>query len=695
MNILQLVPKLNIGGVERSTIEVARYLTLNGHKSVVVSGGGKLERDLSAIGARQYVLPVGRKNPFTMIYCLFKLRQIIKCENINIVHARSRIPALTGYFAARSTRRTFITTAHGHYKKHLISRVMGWGKMVIVASEMMARHMRDSFGVPLEKMTVIPRGVDLKKYSFISPSEKTGKTFRVGMIARFTPLKGHLDFLKAASLIARNKHNLEIVLMGDRASASSEYIKKIDLAIHRLMLQKNVRFVESNEDVAEVLKELDVLVSANMEQEAFGRSIIEAQARGVPVVATRVGGVAENIKDEVTGLLCDPGDTDSIADRIMRYWDNPDLMRKIAEKARRHVEENYSLDKTMKMVTTAYGRVLKMKKVLVFKVSSLGDVILIIPSLRAIRERFRGAKVKVLVDVKFREVFESCPYLDEVITCDFKGRDRGFGFFTLARKLCSENFDISIDFQNNRKSHLLAFLASVPERYGFNNHKWSFFLNRKINPPTASVEPIKHQGKVLGLLGIMGTDPRLELWTGAADEEWADNFLKDNWVMEDQKLVAVSLSASERWKSKNWELEKMVELSELLAEKQSIRIVLLGVKGDERKAMEFIKRTTVKPVNAVGKTSIPRLVALVKRCNAMVTGDSSPMHVAAATETPFVAIFGPTDPARHAPPAKNYKIIHDKSKCTPCYKPKCSKGRICISTVTPQEVFDSLMEVME
>jgi lipopolysaccharide heptosyltransferase II len=696
MNVLQLVPKLNVGGVEKSTVEVARYLTLNGHKSVVVSGGGKLERDLAAIGARQHILPVGKKNPFTMVYCYFKIRQIIRRENIDIVHARSRIPALTGYFAARSMRKTFITTAHGHYKKHLISRVMGWGKIVIVASEMMARHMRDNFGVPIKRITIVPRGVDLKKFSFVSPSERAGKVFRVGMIARFTQLKGQLDFLKAASIVARKKHNLEIILMGDRSSASGEYMKKIDLAVHRLILQKNVKFIDSSQDVAEVLKGLDVLVSANREQEAFGRSIIEAQARGVPIVATRVGGVAENIKDGVTGLLCAPGDAGAMAEKIVQYSENPELMQKFAVNARKHVEENYSLEKVMKKTIEAYKRALGMKKILIFKMSSLGDCILSIPSIRAVRERFNNADIKVLVDVRFREVFDRCPYLDEVITCDFKGRDRALGFFALARRLCSEDFDISIDLQNNRKSHFLSFLSSIPQRYGYNNHKWSFFLNRKTNLPEKSLQPIKHQARVLGLLGIMGVDPRLELWTEDESESWVDSFLGDNWLKKDQKLVALSLSASKKWKTKNWELAKMVELSELLAEKHGIRIVLLGSKNDERKARAFMKKATVKPVNAVGKTNIPRLVSLVKRCSAMVTGDSSPMHAAAATETPFVAIFGPTDPARHVPESKNYKIIFKKVKCSPCYKPTClRKRKKCISLIEPQEVYDALMEVIK
>ncbi|MGD2278882.1 MAG: lipopolysaccharide heptosyltransferase II [Candidatus Omnitrophota bacterium] len=694
MNILQLVPKLNIGGVEKSTIEIARHLALNGHKAVVVSGGGRLERDLAAIGARHYNLPVGRKNPFSMVYSYFKLRQVIKRESIDIVHARSRIPALVGYFAARSTKRTFITTAHGHYKKHLISRVMGWGKVVIVASEMMARHMKDNFGVSPEKMVIIPRGVDLNRFSFIPPSRRKGKVFRIGMISRYTPLKGHVDFLKAMSRILRKRQDVEVILMGDRAAASSEYVKRIDLAIKRFMPERKVRFVESGESVAEVLRELDILVSANREQEAFGRSIIEAQARGVPVVATRVGGAAENVEDGVTGLLCEPSDPTDMAGKITAYLEDPALMEKIAVNARKYVKDNYSLDDVMEKTLATYKQALNVKKILVFKISSLGDVILSIPSVRAIREKFRKAAVKVLVDVKFREVFDGCPYLDEVITCDFKGRDKGLGLFALAKRLSSEGFDISIDLQNNRKSHLLAFLSGIPERYGYDNRKWSLFLNRKTPLPEKSLEPIKHQARVLGLLGVVRPEPRLELWESKEGERWADDFLRDNWLKKDQKLVAFSLSASKRWKTKNWEIGKMVELADILAERKGMRVVLLGTDDDEGKAREFVKKTAAKPINAVGKTSISRLVSLVKRCDALVTGDSSPMHVAVATGTPFVAIFGPTDPDKHLSPAKGHKVIYKKLECSPCYKPVCAKGGKCISDISTHEVFDALMEVV-
>ncbi|MFH1846392.1 MAG: lipopolysaccharide heptosyltransferase II [Candidatus Omnitrophota bacterium] len=695
MNILQLIPKLNIGGVEKGTIEVARYLTLNGHKAVVVSGGGIFEKNLAALGARHYKLSIGRKNPFYMIYSYFKLRNIILKENIDIVHARSRVPALVGFFAARSCGRTFITTAHGQYKKHLISRVMGWGKVVIVANELMARYMKENFGVPLKKMMIIPRGVDLKKFSFIQSQEKKAKRFRIGMVCRYTSLKGHADFLKAISYISRKRHNIEAVIMGDKSSAKPEYLKKLELISRRLMIDNIVTFKDSNADVSEVMKDMNILVSANREQEAFGRSVIEAQARGVPVVATKVGGLLEIIADGVTGLFCNPMDPSDMAKKIFRYIDTPDLMHEIALNARESVVKNYSLDKTMKMTVDAYAQILGRKNILIFKMSSLGDIILSMPSIRAIRERFRAARINVLVDARLREVLNNCPYIDEVITCDFKGRDKGLGFWKLAARLRSEDFDISVDLQNNRKSHLLAAFAAVKERYGYDNGKFSFLLNRKISLPSELKDPVGHQAGVLGIMGVVTLEKRLELWPSLDSEAWTENFLKDNWVKKDRGLIGFSLSASRRWQSKNWGLGSMLNLTEMLAKHQGMRVVIVGAREDQADALEFMKKSKAKPVNAVGKTNISQLISLIKRCDVFVAGDSAPMHIAAAVGTPFVAIFGPTDPARHLPPADKYKVFNTGQKCAPCYKPVCGmESPKCMTSIKPAMVFDGIMELM-
>lgn len=694
MNVLQLLPGMEVGGVERGTLEIARYLVLNGHKAVVVSSGGRLVKKLTEAGAKHYSLPIGDKNPFTMYYSYEKLREIIRQEKIDIVHGRSRIPAIAGYFAARAEGKVFITTAHGQYKKHLISRVMGWGKIVIVASEVMAHHMRENFGVPPQKIRVIPRGVDLAEFPYKIPEDRSGKKFRIGMISRFSPIKGHIDFLKAVRHVSRKVPNLEVVLMGDRTNASVEYIKKIELTIRHLMIGNIVKFKGADEDVSKVLGELDVFVSANREQEAFGRSIIEAQARGVPVVATKVGGVLETVEDGVTGLVCEPADPQDMCDKILRYAGDPELRKNIAFAARKSVEERFSLERMCRSEIEAYDKALSGKNILVFKISSLGDIILSVPSLKAVRDKFPLSKIKVMVDVKYRKALENCPYIDEVITCDFAVRDKGTGFLKLAKRLRAEDFEISIDLQNNKKSHLLAFLAGIPERYGYDNGKWSSLLNRKTSLPTKPIKPIEHQARVLALLGIISVGNKLELWPGKENDEWVSAFLGSNWLKKNEKLVGISLSASKKWRTKNWKLEYFAGLAEMLASKKGVRVVLLGSPDDEEEALEFSNISSSKPINAVGKTSISQLMSLIARCSAIVAADSSPIHIAAAMGTPFVAIFGPTDPERHLPPAVNYKVLMKKIKCSPCYKSVCRRGVKCMSSVRPEEVFEEITKIM-
>ena len=223
----------------------------------------------------------------------------------------------------------------------------------------------------------------------------------------------------------------------------------------------------------------------------------------------------------------------------------------------------------------------------------------------------------------------------------------------------------------------------------------SFLINRKITPPLKPMDPVTHQGYVLGLLGITNREKQLEIWPDRDNEVWVKDFLANNWLKKDQKLVAVSFSASKRWKTKNWGMPYLVELIERLARKAGIRVVLLGAPEDKEDAIEFLRKTDAKPIDAVGKTSISQLSSLIKRCDALLTGDSAPMHVAAAVGTPYVALFGPTDPKRHIPPVGKHKVLRHKIRCSPCYKSTCMKKTRCMTMIRPEEVFGALMEIVE
>lgn len=695
MNVLQLVPRLEIGGVERGTIDLARYLSLHAHKAVVISDGGKLVKTLDEVGARHYTLPIGSKNPFTMIKMIFRVRDIVLAEDIDIIHARSRVPGIIGFAASRLASKTFITTAHGQYNKHLMSYVMGWGKIVIVASQVMARYMAETFNVRPEKIRIIPRGVDTKKFAYIPPEEKRNKFFTLGMVSRITPLKGHLDFIKAVSVLSRSIPRIKAYIVGDIKNKKSDYIRQMEVLVKSLMLNDVVQFVDQTEDVPSLLSKLDVLVSPSREQEAFGRIIVEAQSSGVPCVATRVGGIVDIIKDGMTGLLAEPSNPHDIAKKVQRFYKEPALAQEIARNARLSVEANYNLEKMMKSTLACYEEAQKEMRILIIKISALGDVILSIPSIKAIRERYPMAVIKVLVGIDSMDALKNLPHIDEIIVCDMKGRDAGLsGLIKLGYRLKCEDFDMVIDFQNNRKSHLLGFLSCAMKRCGYDNGKWSFFLNFKIKDSRKPMDPVSHQMKVLELAGISGIRREITLYSSREDRIWVEKFLRENSIGPEDLLTIIHMESSPRWLTKRWPVDLAAQAADKIAEGSGSKIILSGKNADDEWNQEFLKLCKTKTVSAVGKTNVGRLIALIERCDAVITSDSSPMHIACGVKTPFVALFGPTDPKRHVMAAENCAVISKSVKCAPCYKTLCARSHVCMKSITPDEVFEAVKKLM-
>lgn len=693
MNVLQILPSLEVGGVETGTIDLARYLVKKGHKAVVISGGGRLVRELDKIAARHYTLPIGKKSLFNIIRMVRAVADIIRNEDIDIVHVRSRVPALSAFIACRITNRVFLTTAHGYYKKHFLSKVMGWGRFVIVPSNIIAKHMVNDFGVPHERIRFIPRGVDLSKFKFRDPKSHTSKIFTVGMVSRITPLKGHAHFIKAISLLYRKIPNLRVMIVG--SAPKDKYKEDLDLLTRRLGLTRTIEFTGAREDIPSIMKQLDCLVSATVTPEAFGRSIVEAQASGVAVVSTRVGGVIDIIEDNKTGLFCDAEDPHDMADKIFRLYQDKRLWEGFVIQGRRRVEENFNLDLMITKTLNVYEEALKSINILVIKLSAIGDVILSIPSLRSIRAKYKDAAIKVLVGLQAREVLDRCPYITDRIVCDLKGKDKGIkGAWNLSGELRKCSFDIVIDLQNNKKSHLLAFLSMAPLRYGYDNGKFSFLLNNRIKNDAPYLDPIEHQFRVLKLAGIKPLDKHLELWPSSSDDEKVNNFLNDNWIKPAQDIIGINIRASSRWAAKNWPPKYIAELCDRLAKEFNVRTILTGIREDASLAEEIKEAASSKPIMAAGKTGILELASLIKRCKVYITPDSAPMHIASAVGTPFLALFGPTDPVRHIAPSKNYIVIKKDLKCSPCYNPNCMKKARCMNNITVDEVFQEVKNIL-
>jgi glycosyltransferase involved in cell wall biosynthesis len=353
--VLQVIPGLVSGGVERGTVEIAAALIAAGWKSYVASSGGPMERELVRAGVEHITLPLASKNPLTIRRNGKALVEIIRRNRVDIVHARSRAPAWSAWRAAKMTRRRFVTTFHNVYGdsgrlKHWYNSIMARGERVIAISDFVAVHAANDYGVGLDRLRMIPRGVDMRLFD---PGRVTGQRvadlaaawrvpdgFAIVMLpGRLTRWKGGLDFIEAIAKLGR--HDVCCLLVG--AEQRSGFRKELEAAIVRHDLIGQVRIVEDCRDIAAAYVLSDVVVSASTDPEGFGRTIVEAQAMGRPVIATDHGGARETVVPGSTGWLVPPGDTAAMAaaiDHALRL--EPEARDALARRARSHIAQGFT-----------------------------------------------------------------------------------------------------------------------------------------------------------------------------------------------------------------------------------------------------------------------------------------------------------------------------------------------------------------
>lgn len=704
MKVLQILPALELGGVERGTVDLARALKARGEGVVVVSGGGALVPELQKENILHHTLPVGRKSPLSL-FLVPELVEIIRKERIDLVHARSRIPGWLAWFAARQTGVSFLTTCHGYYSAHFLSRVMGWGKRVIAPSLVIARHMIEDFRVPPERIVLIPRGVDLTEFRF-HPEKYQGpapKVFRILNLGRLSPIKGHLEFLRAVHLVREKMHRagewhpaLEVWLAGSEGGGKTAYTRQIERTIRQLGLEKVVKLLGTRRDVPGLLAEADLLVLSTLVPESFGRVLIEAGAVGTACVATRLGGALEIIEEGKDGLLVPPRDEEALACAVLRLIRNRPEAGEMARRLRKKVEGKFSLTQMAERTLAVYREVKNEKRILVIKIGALGDVILAIPSLRMLRNKFPEARIGLVVDSRFLSLVSSCPYVDEVIPLDRMKSRSWLWLARFAKKLRRRSFDISIDLQNTKRTHLLAFLAGIPQRHGFRRGVFGGLLNRPDLTYDKPDSPVKHQFRILSRLGVNQLDEGLELWTDPASEERVRGWFEAYGITDPEKVVGLAVGSSPKWPTKRWPTDSFRALAGRLAKELGCRIVLVGSSEDQRLA-ETLAGDSDSIVNLAGRTLLPDLVSLIKQMRVLVTGDTAPLHVAKALGVRTVALFGPTDPRRHLPPGNGTTVLMRRLPCQPCYKGKCHNPETlaCLKRIDVEEVFHAVKAFYE
>lgn len=321
VKILQLVPALEQGGVERGVVEENRAFVARGWENVVVSSGGRLAAAIEADGGRHVAMDVKSKNPLTFLSRAYRLRRFLREERPDVVCIHSRVPAWLFAFANRTLGIKWISFAHGANSVSPYSRIMTAGDLVVTPSRFIADYLKSAYGLSEDKIRVIPRAVEASNFDtsdldedFISAKRAEWHTdgrWIIMAVGRITQLKGYDMLIRAVAGMKAREKNVKLVIVGE----AEELRKNVEEDLKRLVagmgLSDDVVFAGNQRKIAECLSIADVVVSSNTKKpEAFGRSMAEALVMGKPVVAAAFGGALDIVEDGVNGALVPIGEED-------------------------------------------------------------------------------------------------------------------------------------------------------------------------------------------------------------------------------------------------------------------------------------------------------------------------------------------------------------------------------------------------
>lgn len=359
--ILQVLPALGHGGVERGTLEVAGAIVAAGGRALVASDTGANVERLPRLGGEHFALPLASKNPLTIRANAARLAELIRRENVSLVHARSRAPAWSAKMAAARTGTPFVTTFHAAYTengplKKRYNSVMASGDRVIAISHFIAGLIRERYGTPPDRLRVIHRGVDLDAFDAerVGPDRLAAVRRDWGvaagarivlMPARLTRLKGHAVLISAIADLLRMHPlpDLVCVLVG-ADDGRDAYREELQRHVRAVGLDPGrVVFAPHCEDIPAAMLLADVVVSASTEPEGFGRTLAEAAAMGKPVIATAHGAAPEVLVEGETGWLVPPGEPGPLAAALGRVFGlSPQEREVLAAKAMERTRHLFS-----------------------------------------------------------------------------------------------------------------------------------------------------------------------------------------------------------------------------------------------------------------------------------------------------------------------------------------------------------------
>ncbi|MDA7587564.1 glycosyltransferase family 4 protein [Candidatus Pelagibacter sp.] len=379
LKVLQVIPKLGYGGAETGCYDIAHYLPENDCESYIVTSGGELLKFIDKKKVKIIKLPVHSKNPLIIFINFLALVAIILIKNISIIHARSRAPAWSCLFAAKITGRKFVTTFHGTYNfsskiKKFYNSVMVRSDLIIAGSNFIFSHIKENYTKYLDakkKLLVIFRGINV---DYFEPTTKLDvdekkllkkwqieKDKKIILLpGRLTEWKGQEVFIEAINLV-----NIELgyqafyaVILGSNQGRDL-YKKKLIRLTEQHRLNNQVKFIDHCDDMALAYKVSDIVISASIEPEAFGRVAVEAQSMEKPIIASDIGGSNETVIDEKTGFLFESNNTKSLSKKILKVLSMDEAsLQSIGKEGRKNIIQKFNVEKMCFSTYSEYKRIL-------------------------------------------------------------------------------------------------------------------------------------------------------------------------------------------------------------------------------------------------------------------------------------------------------------------------------------------------
>ncbi|MDC0566003.1 glycosyltransferase family 4 protein [Candidatus Pelagibacter sp.] len=379
LKVLQVIPKLGYGGAETGCYDIAHYLSENNCGSYIVTSGGELLKFVDKRKVKIIKLPVHSKNPLIIFINFLALIFIILINNISIVHARSRAPAWSCLLAAKITGRKFVTTFHGTYNfnskiKKFYNSVMVRSDLIIAGSNFIFSHIKENYTKYLnakKKLLVIFRGINVDYFDpttkLDSDEKKLLKKWEIEkdkkiilLPGRLTGWKGQEVFIEAINLV-----NIELgyeafyaVILGSDQGRDL-YKKKLIRLTEQYRLINQVKFIDHCKDMALAYKVSDIVVSASIEPEAFGRVAVEAQSMEKPIIASNIGGSNETVIDEKTGFLFESNNAKSLSQKILKILSMDEVsLNSIGREGRKNIIQKFNVEKMCFSTYSEYKRIL-------------------------------------------------------------------------------------------------------------------------------------------------------------------------------------------------------------------------------------------------------------------------------------------------------------------------------------------------